>query len=686
MLLLLVPLLLLAAALTLLVREPMQFLEINHGRVSWGENWLGRDLRWTVDVQSAFPVPWLYRRLPAEQFEHLSPTPQGELISLEFPSVLGNQRPLITIVDAQSFESKQTLEIPMPRGVTITTARLLNNRFVVLLGERNAYSVDLAERPLNLKALKTAGPFDWMQGVEGQSQFWTIANRSKSTVLELHRFDEEGKFSLRFAQPICASAAEIDVASGQVHYVLPDVSRLESRDLQSGMVTGSQPIADKFRQLTAETIRMGYIIFSDGARYWFWDPIRDVELESLSRQVITWAQYPPREPSSANGLRAKRLAITSQVSPGNFELRVYDLVSGRTTLKQTWFVPTRYTMMEFMDENTLIHADDRCGLTIHLIDIASGQITKTIAPFRWALWGLSVLIFGFVLWALAWLKASVREAGAAWLDICFLATLCLLFLVLRLATIHNATNVGRLPFNYAQGMIIGLTNVSVLWLALGKTRVTLRVLPFIGCCALTMGLLDLFFAPHSRETWDGVSGTILPGLLLLLIYGLLRWLGWALTPTTPQSTHSQSVPEVATTGRRPSIPMRDFFIVSACLAVALVASRGLLPGFGILLEMAPNVLLLAVGLISQVVASYLALTNVVWLRRFSNVLVGILMLTLIGYPVVEFYQAWNWTVLASMVATVARVVVMGMVCTYLFLHAYRWRGWSLMWRSPFTAN
>jgi hypothetical protein len=252
--------------------------------------------------------------------------------------------------------------------------------------------------------------------------------------------------------------------------------------------------------------------------------------------------------------------------------------------------------------------------------------------------------------------------------------------------IHMPSDVSRLPIHFSQGIVGGLANVCALWMAIGRTRFTLRILPFLGTMALVIRLLDLIFSPTWYEPWGGMISNVSNGLFstagpaigLYFVYCSLRWFGWSAYNVNHESSERPMA--------RPGVPMRDYFLLTAVLAILVTVSLGLSPVLPQLFQLQIYILnldfLFCVASFTGIVASFavialLALSNSHMAARASQVIALVLFLVVIGYPIGEFIFGLSRELMLTQPQIVLRVIASGALSTFVYLQAYRLRGWRL---------
>ena len=204
--------------------------------------------------------------------------------------------------------------------------------------------------------------------------------------------------------------------------------------------------------------------------------------------------------------------------------------------------------------------------------------------------------------------------------------------------------------------------------------------------ALLMGLLVLIFAPTWYESqpillsnaMNGLCGTAVPAIGFYFVYMCLRWFGWSVHNVNNEGMKRASISS--------GVPMRDYFLLTAVLAILVTVSRGLLPGLPELFQYRMYFPDLLISAASFTGIALLTLSKSRIAAITSQVVALVLFLVVIGYPIAEFIFGISRILLITQPQVMLRVIATGVLSTFVYLQAYRLRGWRLGWRKVEDKN
>ncbi len=392
--------------------------------------------------------------------------------------------------------------------------------------------------------------------------------------------------------------------------------------------------------------------------------------ERMYFEFGTWRRI-PNAGLDTYWLRARSRGRSIFASPDMQTMVCLDDTSGEKIWERKELFPECKLGLEMAtlgEDRILVYSFTDLGFLI--LDRETGATLAKHQP----LWGIVYLLFGWVvftsLWWIGWFARSVSDGGWAWLD-------CSCFLVISMAAFAGRillsgepTSETRIEQRICQGICAAGVALTCLWIVLGKTRWTLKILPPIAWVAFVCAVVMTVFGLRSWAVGATVMTLSILFLWMLLAAWLMRFTGVRLEEP---SNGDMALPKVATGKTR--FPLRDIFLLTAVVAVLCSVLRfAPLPkasAFGLgFIEGLVNCMLMAMN---AMVISWCALSRrAVWVR-WPIWLASPIVCATVGV----LYSAWlHQSKNYEWIAAYHGVVQMTAAVTIFFLlHAYRWRGW-----------
>ena len=649
LLVLLLPLIVLASLLVFRVVEPHgYFVSIDPSRLTWFDLRFGnrKCFALTIDTGTLIEIsPYENENLPKNLHGEL--VRFGQYVQLE-------SKYIVEIIDPDTFKLKRKALLTLP-----TDPQLVGGRYAIACANNTIHCIDLDSDDLEPKLSSAPGFISWT-GPQKMNIFGVFRSVRSLCLFEVFQINNDASLRVVATMPVLNECAVID-DQGLIHSISADGSAFEVHDANSGKRIDSIPVPVKYRTgYRQHGPRDGFFIFDAGTSFdLVWPNGGGLHFPFSTGEIYSL--------DASSEFDLLMIAVADKYGDGHveiFDTKTFQPVFNRKQHSVIWAGTC------FVNDHTLAVASKSHGLTVELIDFRTGRLIKRIAPFRWASWTLPILVALVTFWVGAWIRASVPENGWACGDVCLVASLLLVPMDVRMAYIHAPTDLNRIPLQYTQGILLGLFNISALWLATGTTRITLRLLPFLGCTTLLAGLLIAFFGPDDAWSWRGVLTTIAPSVGMCLLYRLLRSCGWKMFNTRDDIRES----------KHPSraIPIRDFFLLTGCIAILLAVSRTLLPHFMLLFTQSPRFVILAIGLACLCGTTTLTMQPSRICRLVSTLGALVLLVLLTAYPAYEF--SFGKPLVQAGFQDVVQTVASGSLATFVLLQPYRQRGWRASFR------
>lgn len=588
------------------------------------------------------------------------PLSDGDRVFLETRRyVPGRCEGVATIVDSQTHEVRREISFDLPAFPTI-----LDGRYAVCMDASQISVLDLYDaepKPFHLAA-PLVGRWTWISQVPGKSRFWRINDSVTKAAARVEVFEiADHSVQKLFSWPVGTLGHRAGQADDCLWCVTPDDQRIQRRSLDNGKVVETIALPPGFDPTTMTLgFMQGLFWTSDGVTNpKYYDPTDSRQLQ-LPDDRLHLAS------SSPDGRR--RLFFDYPAPSVSRRAVIYDMASH--TVRLDLPLPQACYVAQFLPDNRLKLASSSYGISSYLIDLDSGQITHRQTPYAWVAYAMPLLFLSFLVWAIAWMRASARAGIWAWCDIALLSGIVMLPLLLRLFAVGTSYDVNRLPFNYCHGIFLGLFQLGAAWLIFGAARLTLRYIPIVLILAALVTALNFVLTTNKSTAGVAVEAlalTVIPALAMCALSGLARLGGWRWRRLDQGGPLS-----VAFTGRT---TMRDPFIAITCFAIAAAAMRPLAPYLfhsqmnGFQLD------ILAMLVACTFAALMFALTARRLVFKFGAVISILLSVAIVAQPTYDFVAGRQIGLPPSNPMVHFRVIATATLATYIFALAYRCRGW-----------
>ncbi len=310
------------------------------------------------------------------------------------------------------------------------------------------------------------------------------------------------------------------------------------------------------------------------------------------------------------------------------------------------------------------------------VDAKTGKILKVIDPY----WFIPYLewppAIAFFAWACVWLKFSASVHRHAWIDCALLTGLSVGYVFIRSRLTGFADDVVRPIYQLSEGIFASWLIMSSLWLVLGRTRISLRVLPqiaFVGViCLITLACIGF----DNPRVWELVIATILLCLWLIVACLPLRFLGYRFS-----LLELQTAKVLKSSLAKGAIPLRDLFMLTTVLAGVMAVAKIAPPGLRVALLMVVSLFVLVFSVtLTGIAAARVSLSQ----RAFVWRLLSLVVFALIGMSLPVLWEAANqgWKAILSpdivFLYWELRLHASTAIATAACLYAFRLRGWRLI--------
>ena len=352
------------------------------------------------------------------------------------------------------------------------------------------------------------------------------------------------------------------------------------------------------------------------------------------------------------------------------ELQVVDQESGNVL---TRFARPFDSTMCFTPDDQIAAITDQEVLTLSLRDPQTGEVIEVLRPFAWAGWVFPILLVGYAVWMIGWMRASAREGGPAWLDVVIVGGIPLTLLAIRAVVAGHPLDVGRGTHLHAQGITVAIATSFAFGVVFGRGRLVVRLMFFGLFAACLVAGLAVVFRDDSRTAWAGLATSLLPAVLSLVTFTLLRMLGWRLV----QSRGAVGVKEdsrlanAAPENRR--VSLRDLLVATAVVALLLAAVRPIAGSLGVVLEFSYAWTLIASSqfLVLGIVSLTLSRSRFLFVLTCLLALIAAGLLGLASWSRFVAGASGPWL---SWVFDNHRIVMTAAISLTVFLVPMRWRG------------
>ena len=302
-------------------------------------------------------------------------------------------------------------------------------------------------------------------------------------------------------------------------------------------------------------------------------------------------------------------------------------------------------------------------------DLATGKVLRSWQPYAYVGPSFIAWLIAFFVWSVLWVAASFRRGIFASIDVVLIGGVAFALLVLRVVIAGDTLDASRPAYQYAQGVAMAGGSVLLLWLVFGRTRITLRLLPLIGFCGVTTGILVAVFRHQPSNPWYALASTFLPIGVLSVWLIMLRVLNWKiLIADARQQTQEQT-----------RYPLRDLFLITLLTAAAFAALSLIASDAGVLLDLNLMNWPLLVSQIVGMAAIVTALARHRWVFLSSAAIVLVALIVLAAEPYLSFeYERLQDIQPLVIRSPPERVLISYPISLFAMLLPFRIRNWR--WR------
>lgn len=357
--------------------------------------------------------------------------------------------------------------------------------------------------------------------------------------------------------------------------------------------------------------------------------------------------------------------------------------SSRKTMAEL-FVQGRILATKFLDNGQRI-AIATSEEKVYILAAADGRLLELIDPYRYqALLNTSIAI-AFVVWCVSWIRANATVHRHAWLDCMVVSGVAIAYIYVRVRMVGHPSDVVRPIYQLSEGIFASWLLVSGVWLVLGKSRLTLRMLPSIIVPGVIVGLALITVGFGNERIWELALGAGLMSVWLVIALIPLRMFRYRFGETRGKSSSDYPLLAITEAHAPPAaqgsaIPIRDLFLLTSVLAVIFSLGRFTPPTMRFSIDAVVELLILAIAVtLTGIAAIRLGLGQQPLTSRilvaFSALVLGML------FPLVWSASRNGSSVLASpnwhFVYWELRLHVSTALATALCAYAFRTRNWRI---------
>ncbi|TWU32048.1 hypothetical protein [Novipirellula artificiosorum] len=329
----------------------------------------------------------------------------------------------------------------------------------------------------------------------------------------------------------------------------------------------------------------------------------------------------------------------------------------------------------FLDRNRLAALSDKYGFSVTLLDANNGNVLAEHRPFWWVPAALCLFLVGYAVWSVAWVVVSARENGRAWFDSVLIGGVPLLLLTARALYGGPPTESDRLCYQYAQGIAVAAIVLASVWLLLGKTRLSLRVLPFITLLALLLAILGFVFREQSSIAWIGFMSTLVLSSVLFPVILLLWVFRASIERQVPALQWDASGDQAKLASK---VALRDLFYATLVAAFLFAAIRPLMATIRVAADvdflrsfLQPELLHLLLGLGATLAVALNRRRMIVWA---GAIVVGSLFALLATDSTARFIMGRSYDATEPF-SILTRIILTSVISLFVMLMPYRLRSW-----------
>lgn len=264
----------------------------------------------------------------------------------------------------------------------------------------------------------------------------------------------------------------------------------------------------------------------------------------------------------------KRFVLLGDARFRTARVVVYDTQDRRVVIDRS--VP-RGCVDQRIAAGHLVFVSELFGLTVDMIDLQTGQLSKRYQPFAWVAWALPVILLLALGWLIVWLRVTEPWPSLAVLNILFIATLFVTPQLAHVAMFGAARVLFRPAMGYGCVTLLALTFCLSLYTVYGRQRILLRTVPVWIGLAVALGLANLHVSETGRMGLAGMRGMVGSAVRSLVIYSFVSIAVLATMRIMGFGIYCKGQP-ASTEPSRATIPLRDIFVFTACIAAFVAAA------------------------------------------------------------------------------------------------------------------
>ncbi len=413
-----------------------------------------------------------------------------------------------------------------------------------------------------LPARKSWGEAHYVLPIPRTDRFLCLTRASSGYTARVYELSPEGIMGIE--RWSCSDVPAI-VHDGKVWTFAANPDRLEVRSQEDFRLLSSLPIPDELKTELAKWSDVRHhndLISFPGVQALAPLAYRLDDLSKVAGVNLPVVFYGSEKDTDA------RYHLLANDLPGNHQrIAVYDSHSRKLAYDAR---PPLGLVASGIVDGQLVMVTEAMGLTVDLVDLATGQHYVRHQPFRWYVWATPAICLLALVWFVMWSRYST-----AWLhplpNIVLVALLFLTPLVWRVLTIHYWNILWRPAVGYSLAALFAMAFAFAVLAALGTQRILLRL---TGLCLWLSCVGWALRGLHNMDWQDSAGGEISVSSMLFnvstvtvlvacLLFALRRC---GLIP--PLSAIARSPEDRA---RKAAIPMRDLFALTGGVALLFSA-------------------------------------------------------------------------------------------------------------------
>jgi hypothetical protein len=407
------------------------------------------------------------------------------------------------------------------------------------------------------------------------------ANTQTTFLASLFSIGGDNQPALLWTKPISSEFA-VSVIAGSVYLICPTKNSIDQFDFVSGQLIRSTPLtAAMVSRLNASTPAVFTI--QNGPV-----PILTEQTQHTTGSISRFWTIPDFEPLP---ISEDSSALYGMDDPNDL-LYVRYAQENLEEVGKFSFADRKFAWIQKLNRNVTNHSRsmdnkywcfgvDR-GLEFIALDGDDGRIISHWAPFRWIKWSLPAVALGLVVTSLLLLNLAASTKQLRWT----VFVLSLVYMVPFLTHLWYWEAHHRVVpcHHYVEGFMVAAMIGSAAWITWGDGRIIKRLVPFF--CMLTM--LFVLTRLMLSETWmikEGIGSTLVAGSIAFPLFFTMRFIGFGRQMSTEHSWQQRAW----------TLPIRDLFLFSTCIAVVVAVVNPLLKSFEVPTGLPSQVELFLIG-------------------------------------------------------------------------------------------